>query len=65
MALSYSVSGLTLTGFVDLGVAGGVFEAGADRPVFTLTLSGTNNATYTFTLLDQIDHLGGNSVRRR
>ena len=64
-ALSYSVSGLTLTGFVDLGVAGGVFEAGVDRPVFTLTLSGTNNATYTFTLLDQIDHQGGNSVRRR
>ena len=65
VALSYSVSGLTLTGFVDLGVAGGVFEAGVDRPVFTLTLSGTNNATYTFTLLDQIDHQGGNSVRRR
>ena len=60
-ALSYSVSGLTLTGFVDLGVAGGAFEAGTDRPVFTLTLSGTNNATYTFTLLDQLDHLGGNS----
>ena len=60
VALSYSVSGLTLTGFVDLGVAGGVFEAGVDRPVFTLTLSGTNNATYTFTLLDQLDHLGGN-----
>ena len=60
VALSYSVSGLTLTGFVDLGVAGGVFEAGVDRPVFTLTLSGTNNATYTFTLLDQIDHQGGN-----
>ena len=59
-ALSYSVSGLTLTGFVDLGVAGGVFEVGVDRPVFTLTLSGTNNATYTFTLLDQLDHLGGN-----
>ena len=59
-ALSYSVSGLTLTGFVDLGVAGGVFEAGVDRPVFTLTLSGTNNATYTFTLLDQLDHQGGN-----
>ena len=58
VALSYSVSGLTLTGFVDLGVAGGVFQAGVDRPVFTLTLSGTNNATYTFTLLDQIDHVG-------
>ena len=60
VALSYSVSGLTLTGFVDLGVAGGAFEAGVDRPVFTLTLSGTNNATYTFTLLDQLDHQGGN-----
>ena len=60
VALSYSVSGLTLTGFVDLGVAGGAFEAGIDRPVFTLTLSGTNNATYTFTLLDQLDHQGGN-----
>ena len=59
-ALSYSVSGLTLTGFVDLGVAGGAFQAGVDRPVFTLTLSGTNNATYTFTLLDQLDHQGGN-----
>ena len=60
VALSYSVSGLTLTGFVDLGVAGGAFEVGIDRPVFTLTLSGTNNATYTFTLLDQLDHQGGN-----
>ena len=60
VALSYSVSGLTLIGFVDLGVAGGAFEVGTDRPVFTLTLSGTNNATYTFTLLDQLDHQGGN-----
>ena len=58
-ALSYAVSGNTLTGFVNLTGSATVFDAG-DRPVFTLTLSGTNNSTYTFTLLDQIDHLGSN-----
>ena len=38
----------------------GVFEAGVDRPVFTLQISAPTTATYTFTLLDQLDHLGGN-----
>ena len=36
--------GTTLTGTAD------------GRIVFTLALSGTNNATYTFTLFDQLDH---------
>ena len=46
--------GTTLTGYVELAGGAG-FQAG-DRPVFTFALSGTNNETWTFTLLDQLDH---------
>ena len=56
-ALSYSVSGDTLTGFVDLGLGAG-YDAGTDRPVFTLQVQ--SDGGFTFTLLDQIDHLGAN-----
>jgi len=49
----YSVSGNTLTGYVDSGNGGG-FNTG-DRAVFTLQVQA--NGDYTFTLIDQIDHL--------
>ena len=55
--LSYSVSGLTLTGFVDLGAAGGPYEAGVDRPVFTFTLN--PGGAWVFDLEDQLDHAPG------
>ena len=49
----YSVSGTVLTGYVE--AAGGAgFQAG-DRAVFTLDVQ--PNGTFTFTLLDQIDHV--------
>src|SRR5262249_19860537 len=51
--VAYDVTGNKLTGFVDSGPVG--LDAG-DPQVFTLELSGTNNATWTFTLLDQLDH---------
>ena len=44
--------GSTLTGYVDAGGAG--FDPLIDRPVFTLTVGG--DGSYTFTLIDQIDH---------
>jgi hypothetical protein len=44
----------TLTGYVELGGTG--FDPAVDRTVFTLALSGANNGTYTFTLVDQLDH---------
>ncbi len=60
--LSYSVSSATLsgvtthtlTGFVDGGTE-------ADRDVFTLDLvgNGTSAGSYTFTLIDQLDHSTG------
>ena len=51
-AVHYSVTGDTLTGFVDTNSNGSV-DAG-DRTVFTLKV--TSAGAYTFTLLDQIDH---------
>ena len=45
--------GTTLTGYVDLG-AGAGYQAGTDRPVFTLTVGA--DGSYVFTLIDQIDH---------
>ena len=44
--------GTTLPGYVDDGVEG--YQGGSDRLVFTLTVG--NDGSYTFTLLDQIDH---------
>ena len=49
----YSVSGDTLTGYVDADNSG-TLNAG-DRSVFTLQVAA--NGDFTFTLLDQIDHL--------
>ena len=51
-AIKIFSDGTTLTGFADSGTAG--FDAG-DRKVFTLTVGA--DGTYTFTLLDQVDHL--------
>ncbi|MEI7823691.1 MAG: hypothetical protein WCI01_00215, partial [Chlorobiaceae bacterium] len=57
--ISYVVAGNVLTGYVDLDpFFGPGYDEGSDRPVFTLELSGTNNAEYTFTLLGQLDHNG-------
>jgi T1SS-143 domain-containing protein len=49
--VSYQVNGNTLYGYVN--ISGNGYQSGTDRPVFTLELSGS---TYTFTLLDQLDH---------
>ncbi|TPJ32950.1 VCBS domain-containing protein, partial [Mesorhizobium sp. B2-6-5] len=45
--------GTTLTGYVDIGGGAG-YQAGTDRPVFTLTVG--VDGSYVFTLIDQIDH---------
>ncbi len=54
-AVKYAVSGTTLTAYVDVGTAGNGYQE-ADREVFTLGLTAATGA-YTFTLLDQLDHL--------
>ncbi|TPM37595.1 VCBS domain-containing protein, partial [Mesorhizobium sp. B2-3-4] len=51
--------GTTLTGYVDVGGGTG-YQAGTDRPVFTLTVGA--NGSYVFTLIDQIDHPTLNGV---
>jgi T1SS-143 domain-containing protein len=53
-AVLYTVSGDTLTGYVE-GGGGGGYQAGSDRAVFTLQI--TPGGQYKFTLLDQVDHL--------
>lgn len=50
----YNVTGNKLTAYVEVTGAG--YNATDDREVFTLELSGTNNSTYTFTMIDQLDH---------
>lgn len=56
-AVLYDVSGNTLTAYVEVSNANGTgYNATDDREVFTLSLSGTNNSTYLFTLIDQLDH---------
>ncbi|NTV60700.1 MAG: VWA domain-containing protein, partial [Chlorobiaceae bacterium] len=57
-AVKYSITGNTLTGYVDLN-GNNSYDSATDRQVFTLELSGTDNATYTFTLQDQLDHASG------
>src|SRR5262249_5999160 len=57
-ALSYQVSGDTLTAFVNIGGTPG-FDAGTDRPVFTLQVD-ASTGNYTFTLIDQLDHVAAN-----
>jgi hypothetical protein len=56
-AVLYNVNGTTLTAYVEVSNANGNgYNATDDREVFTLALSGTNNSTYLFTLIDQLDH---------
>ena len=55
----YNVNGNLLTAYVDTGATPGVLDAG-DRQVFTLPMTDTSDGAYTFTLLDQLDHQGGN-----
>ncbi len=49
----YNVNGNTLTAYVEVSGAG--YQAGVDRAVFTLTINAAGE--FTFTLIDQIDHL--------
>ena len=49
----YDVNGNTLTAYVEVSGAG--YQAGVDRAVFTLTVNAAGE--FTFTLIDQIDHL--------
>ncbi|WP_292005005.1 DUF5801 repeats-in-toxin domain-containing protein [Chlorobium sp.] len=55
--VSYEITGKVLRGYVDIDGVDGYLD-GVDRSVFTLELNGSNNATYTFTLFDQLDHVG-------
>ena len=52
-AVKYDVIGNTLWGYVG---AGAEYVAATDRAVFTLELTNTSDGSYTFTLLDQLDH---------
>ncbi len=52
--LSYDVQGNVLWGFVNASGIGQVYNPGDDRPVFTLTLN--EDGSYTFDLIDQLDH---------
>ena len=58
-AVVYNVNGNLLTAYVDTGATPGVLDAG-DRQVFTLQITDPATSAYTFTLLDQLDHQGGN-----
>ena len=50
-----AITGSTLTGYVEANASDGYQGgAGADRAIFTLTL--TPEGAFTFTLLDQVDH---------
>lgn len=53
VALSYSVSGDTLTAYIEAGGGSG-YQSGQDTPVFTLQIA--TDGTYTFTLLNELDH---------
>ena len=58
-ALSYAVSGDTLTAYVEAGGGSG-YQSGTDTPVFTLQIA--DDGSYTFTLLNEVDHpAGGNN----
>ncbi|QEE43331.1 type I secretion C-terminal target domain-containing protein (plasmid) [Rhizobium sp. WL3] len=52
--LSFDVQGNVLWGFANVGGPSGVSYDQNDRPVFKLTLN--ENGTYTFELMDQLDH---------
>ncbi len=51
--LSYSVSGDTLTAYLNTNATPG-YQSGQDTPVFTLQIA--TDGTYTFTLLNELDH---------
>ena len=53
-AVVYSLSGSTLTAYVDAGAPG---LDGGDRVVFTLTVN--SNGSWSFDLKDQLDHVAG------
>ena len=60
--VKYDVIGNTLWGFVG---AGAEYVAATDRAVFKLELTNTADGSYTFTLLDQLDHpdtVGGDNT---
>ncbi|MQT62918.1 hypothetical protein GHO42_07395 [Pseudomonas sp. FSL R10-0056] len=52
-AVKYDVIGNTLWGYVG---AAAEYVAATDRAVFKLELTNTSDGSYTFTLLDQLDH---------
>src|SRR5205814_702169 len=54
-ALSYDISGNTLTAFIDTGTPG--LDAG-DSQIFTLSIGA--DGSYSFNLLGQLDHPAGN-----
>jgi T1SS-143 domain-containing protein len=57
-ALSFDLQGNVLWGFANVGAPGVSYDPNlGDRPVFKLTLN--ENGTYTFELLDQLDHDAG------
>lgn len=56
--LSYDLQGNVLFGFVNANGIGQSYDVGEDRPVFKLTLN--ENGSYTFELIDQLDHDLGN-----
>ena len=61
-AVKYDVIGNTLWGYVG---AAAEYVAATDRAVFKLELTNTSDGSYTFTLLDQLDHpdtVGGDNT---
>ncbi|MCG8341476.1 MAG: VWA domain-containing protein, partial [Chlorobiales bacterium] len=51
----YDVTGNTLTAYVDSGTTSESLDS-SDRKVFTLEITDMATGSYTFTLLDQLDH---------
>jgi large repetitive protein len=48
-------SGLVMTGYADVD-GNGLYAAGTDRIVFTMTITNASTGAYTFELNDQVDH---------
>jgi hypothetical protein len=57
LPVKYDVTGNVLTAYIDTGAGGNndVLDAD-DQKVFTVELSGVNNADWKFTLLHEVDH---------
>ncbi|MEZ5687587.1 MAG: hypothetical protein R3E21_02210 [Caenibius sp.] len=53
-ALVYEVNGDTLTAYVEVGGDADAYDAGTDRAVFTLVVN--TDGSWTFDLIDQLDH---------